>query len=179
MNDLPVEWYEATYPCGRMGDESQPQFVSYMICPVVNDLEPAAEVFESLVGMGGYVLARNPYLSERQYRSWHQTVDECYGAAYRWASRKVAAVGDCRETEPLCEAEAIVRRLIPGTGPVELCDRGWWQQAIDTYEHDQRRKYFDRTTHGMTIRQRHDRRALMAPRRSPLSVRAWVGGGVS
>lgn len=86
--EFKIEWHEYVYPLGRSGKEERPQTVSYMACPAVCEYDVAAEIVESLVGLGGFVLHRLPAWPGGLKPLWYQTLDAAYAGAARWAKRE-------------------------------------------------------------------------------------------
>lgn len=119
---ISMEWHEFHYPRGRSGRESVPQFVAYLSCAALCDVDMSAEVVEVLDGLGGFMLSRYhcygyAAVSRRTFDSWHPTVDAAYLAAGVWAERRAKEVEiiDCDWDDEMPEWI----QHAPSTGPRE------------------------------------------------------------
>lgn len=106
-----IEFDETLMPHGIDGSEDGPVIVSTLCCERLYQLGYGCRIVEQRMGMGGYLRQhyRRPYdaLIDRRsfpyrsiipnweltYEKWHQSLDDAYAAAVKWANRQMKRRG--------------------------------------------------------------------------------------
>jgi hypothetical protein len=108
-----IEFDELVLPRGLADTEDGPVLVSLLMCRNLYQAGYGCRIVEQRIGMGGYLREhfRKPHDGQRWmvpepantafdttwrliYKKWHQSLDEAYDAAAKWAGRKIKQRGE-------------------------------------------------------------------------------------